>query len=314
MSVDRIIIKSKDFDPSKLSFKEIRTMKDIGAQFAPVEYEGKKLYLQTPEMLVPYGLSQYKAKEGEDQDENAPWTLDLSFAGHEENTEVGVFMTKLQEVEDVLKEAAFQNKWKKDNKNKDPKKRNKSVSKEVLNSFVSSQVRYSTGPKSVDENGNPKYPPTMKVKVPCVKGNFLCEVYDEDKKAVTDKPLNEMLVKGSRAKCLLECGVVFIGASISLTWKLSQIKVRHTGRVQGYGFIDDSDGEGDSNDDDGNDDNDDNDSNEAESKSKQVTKTTSTKTSAKKTVVMVDSDTEEDDDDNDNDDNDDNDDDDDDDE
>jgi hypothetical protein len=295
MSVDRIIIKSKDFDPSKLAFKEVRTMKDIGASFAPVEYEGKKLYLQTPEMLVPYGIGQYKGKDGEEPDENAPWTVDLSFAGHEENTEISEFMTKLQKVEDVLREAAFENKWKKDAKNADMKKRNKSVSKEVIRNAVSFQVRYSTSAKAVDAEGNPKYPPTMKVKVPCAKGNFLCEVYDEDKNPVTDKPLNEMLTKGSRAKCLLECGAVFIGASISLTWKLSQVKVRQTGRVAGYNFIDDSDGEDNNNDDD--DDDNDTDENDKESKpTKSKAQSKDTKSSKKK-VEMVDSDSDEDDDD-----------------
>jgi hypothetical protein len=297
MSVDRIIIKSKDFDPSKLTFKEVRTMKDIGAQFAPVEYEGRKLYLQTPEMLVPYGIGQYKGKDGEEPDENAPWTVDLSFVGHEENTEIGDFMTKLQEVEEVLREAAFQNKWKKDNKNPDLKKRNKSVSKEVIRNAVSFQVRYATGPKAVDAEGNPKYPPTMKVKVPCVKGNFLCEVYDEDKNPVTDRPLNEMLTKGSRAKCLLECGAVFIGASISLTWKLSQVKVRQTGRMAGYGFIDDSDADNDDNDNVNGSDNENDNGNSKPVPNKNKAPTKSTKATKKK-VEMVDSDSDSDGDDN----------------
>jgi hypothetical protein len=312
MSVDRIIIKSKDFDPRKLSFKEVRTLKDIGAQFAPVEYDGKKLYLQTPEMIVPYGISQYKGKEGEEPDENAPWSVDLSFSGHEDNPEISEFMSKLHAVEDIIKEFAYQNNWKKDNKSKDPKKRNKSVSKEVLQTLISSIVRYSTGPKSVDSNGNPKYPPTMKIKVPCVKGNFLCEVYDEDKNPVTVTPLNQMLIKGTRAKCLLECGAVFIGSNISLTWKLSQVKIRQSGRVAGYGFIDDSDGEGDG---EGEEDN-------SKPAAKQTKTPTKTDKSTNKKVEMVDSDdnvgndddNDDNDDDNDNDNNDDNEDDDDDDE
>jgi hypothetical protein len=245
MSLEKIIIKSRDFDPSKLSFGEVKTMKDIGAQFVPVTYEGKKLYMQTPEMVVPFGMSQF-TKEGEEKkdNDNANWSLDLSFTGEDENPELRDLKEKLLLITDeVLPENAFKNVWIKDKKARG-KGGPKSVSKDVISQLISDQVRYSTSAKALDENGNPKYSPTMKVKVPCYNGSFVCEAYGDDKTPV-DKPLNEVLVKGSRAKCLLECGVVYLGTKISLTWKLNQVKVRQTARMAGYGFIDSDNENGD---------------------------------------------------------------------
>lgn len=262
MSLEKIIIKSKDFDPTKLTFGEVKTMKDIGAQFAPVTYEGKKLFMQTPEMLVPFGMSQFKSKEGDEkkETENASWTVDLSFAGEDETPEIKNLHDRLDQVVDkILLDNAFNNVWIKDKKARG-KGGSKSVTKAVLEQLISPQVKYSDSEKSKDPDGNPKYAPTMKVKVPCYNGVFACEAYDENSKPITDRPLNEVLIKGTRAKCLLECGAVFLGNKISLTWKLNQVKIRQTARMSGYSFIDSegegSDGESNGDDDDNDDDND----------------------------------------------------------
>jgi hypothetical protein len=241
---DRIIVKVKDFNPSKLSFREPRKMEGIGARFAGVEYDGKKLYLQTPEMSIPYGASQFKDPGAEEANPDAPWTLDLSFQGENENADVKGLREKLEQVRNCVLEAAHQNKWIVDKKNKDKTKRNKSVSKEVLNQMASQQIRETD---KLDDEGNPKYPATMKVKLPCYKGNFGFSVYDSEKEAVDleSRKLDEILSKGCRGKCLLECGSVFIGATISLTWKMSQIIVKQSSRsLGGFAFIEDSDDEG----------------------------------------------------------------------
>lgn len=245
--MDRIIIKSQDFDPSKLTFGEVRAMKGIGAKFSGVTYDGKRLYVQTPEMIVPFGMNQF-TEEGKDPDPNASWTLDLSFSGEDDDEQLKALHEKLEQVENHIVDAAYEGKWITDKKNKDPKKRNQSVKKDILKNSVTSQVRYSTSEKALNEDGTPKYPPTMRVKVPCKEGKFMCEAYDDKKTPVADRPLNELLTKGSRAKCLLECGAAFIGQSITLTWRLSQVKVRQSGRMDGYGFLDDSDGEADEDD------------------------------------------------------------------
>jgi hypothetical protein len=86
----------------------------------------------------------------------------------------------------------------------------------------------------------------MKVKMPCYKGNFNFSVFDNNKEPIDfeGKKMNEVITKSSRGKCLLELGSVFLGASISLTWKLSQAIVKpSSSRLSGYAFIKDSDGE-----------------------------------------------------------------------
>lgn len=241
---DRIIVKVKDFDPSKLSFREPKKMEGIGARFAGVEYDGKKLYLQTPEMSIPYGASQFKDPGAEEANPDAPWTLDLSFQGEQDNEDIKSLRDKLEQVRSCVISAAHQNKWIVDKKNKDKAKRNKSVSKEVLNQMASQQIRETD---KLDDDGNPKYPATMKVKLPCYKGNFGFSVYDSEKEAISldERKLDEVLSRGCRGKCLLECGSVFIGSTISLTWKLSQIIVKQSSRkLGGFAFIEDSDDEG----------------------------------------------------------------------
>jgi hypothetical protein len=242
MSVERTIIRSNEFEPSNLSFKEVRTMPKVGAQFSPVEYDGKRLCIQTPEMLVPFGLSQFKDKEGKVQDENAAWSLDLSFAGEDdEGSPLKDFHDRLDKAETVLVNAAHGGSWMKDKKNKDHAKRGKSVSKKVIMSSVTQLVKYSTSEKAIDENGKPKFPPTMRVKVPYKDGRFGCEAYDENKELITEQRLDDLLTKGTRVRCLLECGAVYISAnSLTLSFRLCQVIVRKSGRMAGYGFLEDS--------------------------------------------------------------------------
>jgi hypothetical protein len=255
MSHEQIIIRSRDFDPSKLEFGDVKTMKDTGAQFVSVQYEGKSLYIQTPEMKVPFGMNQYVAKgkdgkEGEPAESSAggSWSLDLSFQGEDQNEDLRIFHEKLDKVEDVLTDVAFERGWVKDKKEKDPKKRNKSVSKEVLTKLINQQVKFATGEKAVDEKGHPKYPPTMRIKVPFDGKRFhQTEAYDESRELI-EGPLNEAISKGCRVKCLIQCSAVYLGQSITLSWRLTQVKIRRVAKLAGYSFVDDGDEPDNSND------------------------------------------------------------------
>lgn len=243
MSHEQVIIRSRDFDPSKLEFGDVKTMKDVGAQFVPIQYEGKNLFVQTPEMLVPFGMNKYtpKDKNGEPTKESTDgsWSLDLSFFGEDQNEELKAFHEKLDKVESVLADVAYERAWVKDKKEKDPKKRNKSVSKDVLNKLIGQQVKYSTSPKAVDEKGNHKYPPTMRVKVQFDgKSFYSTEAYDENKEPIQE-PLNDVIKKGCRVKCLIQCSAVYLGQTITLSWRLTQVKIRQTSRVSGYSFVED---------------------------------------------------------------------------
>lgn len=83
----------------------------------------------------------------------------------------------------------------------------------------------------------------MRVKVPYDGKNFhQTEAYDENKELI-EGPLNEVIVKGCYVRCLLQCSAVYLGQSITLSWRLNQVKVRRVSRLAGYSFVDDIDGE-----------------------------------------------------------------------
>ena len=237
--MERIIIRSRDFNLTKLNFGDIKTTK-VGAQIVPVTYEGKRLYLQTPEMLVPFGASKYEDKDDPKKTENNNnWNLNLSFVGEDENPDIKALREKLDALSDHLVDVAYDNKWIKNKKG--GKVRNESASKETIEQLLSAQVKYSD---KVDENGKPKYAPTMRVKLPYTQeSGFTCELYDETKQRLDDVPANEVLTKGSRARCLLECSAVYVGTSISLTWRLSQAQIRKSTKLTGFNFLADGDEE-----------------------------------------------------------------------
>lgn len=253
-SQERIVVKATELDVSKITFETPRQVKNVpGAETVPILYDGKKLYVQTPEMRIPFTVSYFdpnKTKGGnkgsdDDPDKkpettgNEKWNLNLALDDEENNEEMSTLRQKLEELEEAIVTAAFENNWRLDKRNKNKALRNKSVPKTVLENDLSSILKDSD---KKDDKGNPMYPATMTVKVPYYKGQFTTECYDEQRELITDRTVDQILTGGSRAVCLLNFNQVFLGQKISYKPSLLQAKVKASGqRIAGYGFIDDMD-------------------------------------------------------------------------
>lgn len=290
MPIDRIVVKAKNFDVSKVSFGKQEKHKSVqGASRVPMLYDGSPFLLQTPEMRIPFTVSYYdparsgknKGKKSNDaeessgvKDEDKKWSLNLSFDEEDKNPELSDFHEKMDDLHELVLQAAIDNVWAPNVKARKPEDRKKSLGRETINNLLGVIVKQNT--QDLDDNGDPKYPATLNVKVPYYDGKFTSECFSEKAEPMTE-PLNEVLTSNSRAICLLNFNQVFVGAAaISYKPSLHQAKVKQFGsRSKGPDFID-SDEENENederqtnevvdSDDDNDNDNDDNDDNEDDS-------------------------------------------------
>ena len=99
------IIFSKDFDITKVAFDEkIRTL-DTGSKIKYVSYNKKTFHIQTPECILPYGITNQNM-----DDENAhKYTMDLSFRDVDNRPGLKSFFDVLESLDKLIVEEAFKN-------------------------------------------------------------------------------------------------------------------------------------------------------------------------------------------------------------
>lgn len=187
---------TSNFDVSKAVFGKQTVKLGSGGKIANVEYNGaRRLTIQTPALSLPFGLS--KPFQG---DENAKWSVDLSFRGYETNPAVAAFLQKMRELDAAILEAATANshEW-----------LGKTMPKDIVVEFYKPLVK---------EPRDPKYAPTMGAKIPPGQAHF----FDVDKSPAE----MSVLTKGCKCKFILEANCVwFMNKSFGLGWKVKQALV-----------------------------------------------------------------------------------------
>lgn len=88
----------KNFDVDNLQFGDAVKNKSGGNQVFMTFPEKKKIYLQTPVMSAPFGISEY-AVEGSN---TVKYSLDLSFKGHEDDPKIYGFMKMVEEFDEHM--------------------------------------------------------------------------------------------------------------------------------------------------------------------------------------------------------------------
>ena len=219
------VVTPETFNVSKLSISAPKTL-DSGAKTAYLNYDGSKFIFQTAkEMTIPYGLNKFD--QGPKAD-NPDFSIDLSFKGYDtEGTSIHAYHEALTQLDNFIVEEAYKNRatWFSGGATK---------SKEVINAFYTPIVKV-----AIDKQGNPKpYPPTQKIKLRKMAGEFEVKIYDADKKRITD-PVDEVLVKGSTVTVIIECGGIwFAGGKFGVTWRAKQILVHKSPeRVPDFAFV-----------------------------------------------------------------------------
>jgi hypothetical protein len=226
------IVTPETFSVAKLSISAPKTL-DSGAKTAYLNYDGGKLLFQTAaEMTIPYGLSKFE--QGPKAD-NPDFSIDLSFKGHEiDGSPVSMYHGALAKLDEFVMEEAYKNRasWFSGGATK---------SREVINAFYTPTIKV-----AIDKQGNPKpYPPTQKIKLRKMAGEFEVKIYDNDKKRITD-PIDEVLVKGCTVTVIVECGGIwFAGGKFGVTWRAKQIMLHKSPeRLADFAFVGVSGGSG----------------------------------------------------------------------
>ena len=182
------------------------------------------------------------AQEGKDQQGNftGKWTMSLQFPNSEyPNADCEAFLREIKKVETKIKEDAII--YSKDWFGKEIK------SMEVMEEKFNVMLRYPKLEKGKDVLDYSK-PPTLTAKLPCWKGVWQPEIYDEDGVQLYVKgktpphitPL-EFLKPKTHVICLLQCGGLwFVNGKVSITWNLKQAivqKPRSSAITEGVCFL-----------------------------------------------------------------------------
>jgi hypothetical protein len=182
----------------------------------------ESLTIATPLMLT------WGAQEGLDQAKNptGKFTLSLQFPNSEyKNADAEAFLASMREVESKIKEDAltYSKEW-----------FGKSItSSDVMDEKFNVMLRH---PKKEKGSAEPDLnkPPTLTIKIPCWKGVWQSEIYDEDgnplflkgKSAPHLSPLDFLKPK-THVICLIQCGGLwFVNGKVSITWNLKQAIVQ----------------------------------------------------------------------------------------
>lgn len=209
--MDSIVLPS-EFDVSNITYSEPRVL-DNGGKVIYVSYNKKKLIMQTPEMVAPFGLSKWN-NEGKSNDK---YSLDLSFKGRESREILGRYFDGLKSfdkklVEDGLKHCQS---W--------MKKQYKSL--DVVEALYTPIVKHAK---------DDKYPPTYKLTIPHNGTQFTCDVYDANRNLVD---IGNIETKGARVSAIVQCvGIWIAGSKYGCSWKVLQMKISPPATIKGYAF------------------------------------------------------------------------------
>ena len=220
-----------DFDTSKISFSDVRTLNN-GGKTVYVNYDGGKFVMQTPWTYTQFGVREPPA---EYNDSKTPkFNMEISFANKgkgQQDPILDTFHQKMKEMDELLINSAC------DTKNSFEWLRKKKLTKEICEALFTPQVRVSRN----SDTGEPTdYPDTLKLKIPYYDGEFKCDLYNPNGELVTDPPINEAISGRTQVRCLIQCmGLWFAGGKFGCSWKAFQIEYRPSARLVGYGFRDD---------------------------------------------------------------------------
>ena len=236
-----VALRPTEVDLSKLEFQDVRSLPS-GAKLVFVNLNGGNLYIQTPELDVPFDSVFYP--DGSDSTGKIP--LNVSLSGHEEPGKIKDFHDMLSGFDELIQTQCMGKsvEWLKKSK----------VTKDTIESLYSKMVRVSLDSDTGEPDG--KYPPQFRFQLKKKDNNWECRFYDEnrteikneDGSSLTTTQLTDRIKKKSKVKALLRCTAVWIsGGKFGCSWKAEQIIINSPKSLDDYAFRsddeDDLDGE-----------------------------------------------------------------------
>ena len=202
------IIETSSFNSKNIVITEQKKFGEKGGKQSFLNYNNNRLVMQTAiSMSVPFGLNVYE-NNGINE-----YSVGLSFRDIDNNPKIKEFMDVISKIDETLLEEGFKNSktWFKAD-----------LSRDVIKAFYTPSLKYSK-----DKDGNVlTYPPTIKLKLRKLNGDFETKFYDVDGNPYKNIPIEDLLVKGVQVTAIIECaGVWFVGSKFGLTWRAKQIAI-----------------------------------------------------------------------------------------
>ena len=225
------IVLPNEFENDAINFLPPRQNK-LGGQSVLVNYNpsgsdrGGAFILQTCRVRLPFGIDSSKPENGGP----VKYHISVSMANEEtQNEQLLQFTKNIRSIDEKAKLHPQENtNW-----------FGKKLSGELVNEFYKSAEKF---PK------DPKWPSTLKVKLPFVNGTPQFVLYDENKKPIeivdSDGNVNTSAIpRGSEAVCLVQStGVWFVGKTqYGVGYKLLQAKIYKSNKLSGYAIVDSED-------------------------------------------------------------------------
>lgn len=222
------IILPKSFDASKIQCEPVAKNK-AGGNIVYLKYpDVKKMMLQTPYMVAPFGLSVFT----DDSTNSSKYTMDLSFRDMNNDPKIKTFHDAIKQLDETMIKKGVENskEW-----------FGKKMSKEVVSELYRPLIKESKDPS--------KYAATIKYKIRTTGDTFNVEAFDE----FQNKFDLDDFMAGSKARCIIELSSIwFVNKQFGCTFTLIQCQVTKPDKIQGFSFQAESDEEFEDEDDDDN--------------------------------------------------------------
>ncbi len=247
MSAQTLIVKAKEFTPTKVTYDD-PVLNKRGGKSVNLRLNGQPIVLSVPLMLT-WGINEWV----DEQTGSVKYDMALQF-DPQKSASQAKFLEAMKEFQEKIADDCVKNAKKWFGKSK--------LSRDAVDVLMYPILKY---PKD-KETGDPDHSrnPTLKVKVPFWEGRYNCEIYNMDRKALylppkygqghegnkapdqsSDTTPRDFVPKASHVKGLIRCGGMwFAGGKCGVTWQLVQINARPPTRLVGSGTChvpDDSD-------------------------------------------------------------------------
>jgi hypothetical protein len=227
-------VKPQNIDMSSITYSAVKSLPS-GAKIIYLNYKGGPLFLQTPEMTVPYDSGTYYPDQANDS--SGKYAIKTSMEGYLDSPAMKEFHNMLTTMDQQIIQDGLDNSlaWFK----------KKSLSEDIAKELYTPMVKVSVDSETGEANG--KWPPTFAFKIVKREGKVLCDCYDSDKKELQLKgensvSLDTMFKKGTKVKMILKCNGLWIASGkFGCTWRAEQIKINSPIEYSGYAFDDDDD-------------------------------------------------------------------------
>jgi len=201
---------SNNFEPSTVTFSQLKKNKNGGKSVMLSQDNKKKLYLQLPFMRSPFGLSAFT----DEATNKTSYSLDLSF--DTDNEDAMMLSSKFTELDEIILNTVTEN------------------SKEWLGKSYDINVIREALYKPLVRQGKEGYPNTLKLKVQTNQtGDFIPEAYSSGRELIQV----DQIEKGQRCMCIAEINQIwFIDNKFGVSVRLSQVLCGESTKLPSFAF------------------------------------------------------------------------------